>query len=1327
MKEVISKMIYANVELTVEDRKTVANKNIVLYRGDKNVEIRFMIKGNRFVVLESTRAQMIIRRPSTTSIFSEIVPIENDTVIFKITAEMIDELKEIGEYAFQIRLYDDEMNARATLPPCEGCLIINQPIEVESIVNAAMINESVVLASETDEETFDENNSYNKTEWMDGDIITDARMNKIENALWTNTNDILGLEENYATKDELEEAINGVDVTDQLQDYAKTNDIPTKTSQLTNDSGYLTSIPSEYVTDSELSAKGYLTEHQDISNKADKSEIPTKTSQLTNDSGYLTSIPSEYVTDSELTAKGYATTNYVNQEIQTIELTPGPQGPQGPQGDTGATGPQGIQGEQGPKGDKGDKGDTGDTGPQGIQGPKGDKGDKGDTGATGPKGDTGAQGPKGENASIAISDTEPTDENVVIWIDSDEETNKLVTIEDLGYITPQMFGAKADGVTDDSQAILDAISALPKDGGTLYFPAGTYIHGDGTTTGLSYQLDTKYPEGHAYYPAPLMQNKGVDDKIGRKIRMDFDGYTNLTIKGDGAILQSHDNNGECSNNGFFLFKNCENLIIEGLTIDGRRHQRGIHFSDYSPGGYDLTRTNIHIYRCKKVIVRNVISKGAQMDGMALASGTPDNHSEDILIEKCKFLDNHRQGISIEGVTNATVRDTECSYNGTGDGILPKSGIDVEAYGYVGEGQQYSYNNNVLIDHCYFVGNGYSNIVVNNNSFNTVIQYCTFKDAWVSAQHNGDSKLLYCKLINCGLSNGYRYIAHNEIIYNKGGYVLRSTDVSEDTITTIEHNTFDLSGSTSSYNAIRLSGKETFRYNYIKNASSNVTEHYPLFFQCTDFYGNTMELTEAPTNTSIYIKPKSADSKYKDNKVIGNYIASTLSFDECYKTDETITRTYNSRIVGYNKILKLLDYNGLIKLTVRYAEQVEEVLICRSAGNYCHHYVFRRNSNLENKDLLTVYRDSSRNYYIKPTWNNTSITIDCAYCYGGTEVNRLEEVDWLTTSSVAESNLTKISSVNTSTFTSSLKSNYDNAYTHSTSTHAPSNAQKNSDITKAEIEAKLTGVITSHSHDGMDKNWGAENVGMVLMVGSDGNLILYSLDDFNPNATWFKVTQNLTNVSSDFSKTQAKESLPLTVTLVTTNGKKMGTVTVIMNGNDVTSAVYNDSTGKVVISALSGDLIINAKAMLYTNLADPTDSEWITRQRYNNYGNVITTPIGIISNKIYCAGGDRIRIKGLCSFGELGGAVATHVVVRIFKKDGSHYYSQAVDTVKKNGFFQNSEVIEDKANAYVEFAFLASLNIGYIIVSGDVLGSNADTETIGDINQVIVTVNEEIVE
>lgn len=54
--------------------------------------------------------------------------------------------------------------------------------------------------------------------------------------------------------------------------------------------------------------------HSDI-----RAAIPTTTSQLTNDSGYLTAVPDEYVTDTELTAKGYLTQAqmeaYVNESI----------------------------------------------------------------------------------------------------------------------------------------------------------------------------------------------------------------------------------------------------------------------------------------------------------------------------------------------------------------------------------------------------------------------------------------------------------------------------------------------------------------------------------------------------------------------------------------------------------------------------------------------------------------------------------------------------------------------------------------------------------------------------------------------------------------------------------------------------------------------------------------------------------------------------------------------------------------------------------------------------------------------------------------------------
>ncbi len=53
-----------------------------------------------------------------------------------------------------------------------------------------------------------------------------------------------------------------------------------------------------------------------------------------------------------------------------------------------------------------------------------------------------------------------------------------------------------------------------------------------------------------------------------------------------------------------------------------------------------------------------------------------------------------------------------------------------------------------------------------------------------------------------------------------------------------------------------------------------------------------------------------------------------------------------------------------------------------------------------------------------------------------------------------------------TSSTAFRGDYGNtAYAHSQAAHAPTNAQKNSDITKAEIEAKLTGDVTTHTHDG----------------------------------------------------------------------------------------------------------------------------------------------------------------------------------------------------------------------------------------------------------------------
>jgi hypothetical protein len=93
--------------------------------------------------------------------------------------------------------------------------------------------------------------------------------------------------------------------------------------EIPNLEGFLKEIPAEYITEEELNAKGFLTEHQDLSDYAKKSDIPTD---------YLTAVPDEYITETELIEEleklehpvvdleGYATELYVDSKIASIEI-----------------------------------------------------------------------------------------------------------------------------------------------------------------------------------------------------------------------------------------------------------------------------------------------------------------------------------------------------------------------------------------------------------------------------------------------------------------------------------------------------------------------------------------------------------------------------------------------------------------------------------------------------------------------------------------------------------------------------------------------------------------------------------------------------------------------------------------------------------------------------------------------------------------------------------------------------------------------------------------------------------------------------------------------
>lgn len=64
--------------------------------------------------------------------------------------------------------------------------------------------------------------------------------------------------------------------------------------------------------------------------------------------------------------------------------------------------------------------------------------------------------------------------------------------------------------------------------------------------------------------------------------------------------------------------------------------------------------------------------------------------------------------------------------------------------------------------------------------------------------------------------------------------------------------------------------------------------------------------------------------------------------------------------------------------------------------------------------------------------------------------------------------------------------------HVSSSHAPSNAQKNSDITKEEIESKLTGVISSHSHSGGSGDGFIINVQALTSSPTDSQTVYFGM-------------------------------------------------------------------------------------------------------------------------------------------------------------------------------------------------------------------------------------------
>lgn len=202
-------------------------------------------------------------------------------------------------------------------------------------------------------------------------------------------------------------------------------------------------------------------------------------------------------------------------------------------------------------------------------------------------------------------------------------------------LTPQMYGAVGDGETDDTAAIQAMFDAVG-DGGLIYFPAGTYVvrHSD-TKTGEDYVAVT------------------VRGRHGLRVVLAGDALIKHKAAGVGRYTM-------------LRFEDCDGVEISGGIIEGDRQEHQAVSSGYgSKGIHIVNSSNIHIHDME---VRSIWGDCIGATGMAM-------QCDNVLIENCDLHDSYRNGITIGGARNSTVRN--CHIYGIVGGD-PQAGIDLEA-------------------------------------------------------------------------------------------------------------------------------------------------------------------------------------------------------------------------------------------------------------------------------------------------------------------------------------------------------------------------------------------------------------------------------------------------------------------------------------------------------------------------------------------------------------------------------------------------------------------------------------------------------------------------
>lgn len=194
-----------NYEVSVNDNKAKLNKDIFLFRGNRNIHYYFSIKGARFTfskenedLLESSNAiyaAVTVVKPNGVEVANAIAPVEDGLIHLKVTEDLIDEEVEVGDFDLVFDLFDDNEGA-VTIPKIKGQFHVQERPCTTSIGtlsgNVNVVNQAVVdlaIATQENEQLIvvDDDGKYVKTTWVKGDKISIERLNKIEEGIEKNS------------------------------------------------------------------------------------------------------------------------------------------------------------------------------------------------------------------------------------------------------------------------------------------------------------------------------------------------------------------------------------------------------------------------------------------------------------------------------------------------------------------------------------------------------------------------------------------------------------------------------------------------------------------------------------------------------------------------------------------------------------------------------------------------------------------------------------------------------------------------------------------------------------------------------------------------------------------------------------------------------------------------------------------------------------------------------------------------------------------------------------------------------------------------------------